>query len=91
MNVSGETIQGRVCSAVDNNKIIAGDIDSISSLLPGTTLCYDVIPVEKQSLFPATDEPQLVRARIRVMGDGSTLNSGIAYFVVPPKRPDVIN
>ena len=91
LNVSGDTIQGHVCNAIDKSKIIEGDIDSISSLLPGTTLCYDVIPVETQSVFPSTNEPQLIRARIRVMGDGSTLNSGIAYFVVPPKRPDIIN
>ncbi|MBQ9395798.1 MAG: hypothetical protein IJU23_09845 [Proteobacteria bacterium] len=81
----GETVQNRVCATITNTLTnTATKYPGISNLLPGTVVCYDVIPVASQSIFPATTEPQVFKARVKVSGDGSVLNSGIAYFLVPP-------
>ena len=82
VNVTDAEVDGRVCTKVSN--IVTGQFEGIKKLDPGTSVCYDVIPVEHQSIFPPKSEPQLLKAKIEVMGDGSVLNSGIAYFVVPP-------
>ncbi len=81
----GETVQNRVCAKITNTLTNTNTkYPGISKLLPGTVVCYDVIPVASQSIFPATAEPQVFKARVKVSGDGSVLNSGIAYFLVPP-------
>ncbi|MBQ9244287.1 MAG: hypothetical protein IJ165_13900 [Proteobacteria bacterium] len=83
VNITDSEVQGRTCTKVSG---ISGDtFQSIEKLAPGTSVCFDVIPVDYQELFPPTNEPQVIKARIKVMGDGSTLNSGIAYFLVPPE------
>ncbi len=79
----GGTVQGRVCAKI-NNKIVTGKYQGIEALIPRTVVCYDVVAVDYQSVFPATEEPQVIKARVKVLGDGSVLNSGIAYFLVPP-------
>ena len=79
-------VDGRVCTQIDNSKIVkTTEYQGISKLTPGTSVCYDVIPVNKQSIFPSENIVQVKKARVKVMGDGSVLNSGIAYFVIPPK------
>lgn len=85
LNTSGDEVQGRLCTKITNTVSPSGKLPGIKDLLPGTSVCYDVIPVQNQSIFPATNEPQVVQARIKVLGDGSVLNSGIAYFLIPPK------
>lgn len=85
LNTSGDKVQGRLCTKITNTVSPSGNLPGIKDLLPGTSVCYDVIPVQNQSIFPATNEPQVVQARIKVLGDGSVLNSGIAYFLIPPK------
>lgn len=82
VNITDEEVDGRICTKVSN--IVSGQFEGIQKLAPGTSVCYDVIPVDHQSIFPPKPEPQLLKAKIEVMGDGSVLNSGIAYFVVPP-------
>ena len=82
VNVTDAEVDGRVCTKVSN--IVSGKFEGIKKLDPGTSVCYDVIPVDHQTVFPPKEEPQLLKAKIEVMGDGSVLNSGIAYFVVPP-------
>ncbi|MBQ9244290.1 MAG: hypothetical protein IJ165_13915 [Proteobacteria bacterium] len=82
VNVTDEEVQGRACTKVPN--ISGEDFQSIGALHPGTSVCYDVIPLDYQDVIRPTSEPQVVRAKIKVMGDGSTLNSGIAYFLIPP-------
>ncbi len=89
VNVAGnEVVQNRNCAVIDNTITKNGKTEGISRLKPGTVVCYDVIPVESQSIFPAKAEPQLLKARVKVKGDESTLNSGVAYFVVPPVIPE---
>lgn len=82
VNVTDSEVQGRACTKVLN--IGGEDFQTIGALQPGTSVCYDVIPLDYQEVIKPTKEPQVVRAKIKVMGDGSTLNSGIAYFLIPP-------
>ena len=87
VNITDEEIQGKPCTKVEG---ISGEpFESIALLKPGTSVCYDVIPEDFQKVFPPTDKPQVKRAKIKVMGDGSTLNSGIAYFLIPPGKQEV--
>ncbi|MBQ9817123.1 MAG: hypothetical protein IJM59_06655 [Proteobacteria bacterium] len=83
----GGVVQGRNCAKI-TNQIVTGKYQGIKSLNPGTVVCYDVVAVDNQSIFPAKDDPQVLKARIKVLGDGSVLNSGIAYFLVPPLIKD---
>ncbi|MBR4986867.1 MAG: hypothetical protein IKY83_14130 [Proteobacteria bacterium] len=83
VNVTDEAVQGRSCTKVQG--ISNETFPSIDKIAPGTSICFDVIPVDNQELFKPTEEPQVVKAKIKIMGDGSTLNSGIAYFLIPPK------
>ncbi len=85
----GDIVQNRRCAKITNTITDSGSITpGISQLTPGTVVCYDVIPVENQSIFPAKDEPQVFKARVKLSGDGSVLNSGVAYFLVPPVIED---
>ena len=82
----GKEVQGRICTSVTGDA--KAPFEGIAALPPGTTVCYDVIPVDNQTLFKPTEEPLVLKARIKILGDGSVLNSGIAYFVVPPVYED---
>ena len=82
VNISEETIDNRKCNKVTG--INGTNFQGINKLQPGISVCYDVIPVNKQKVFPAQTTVQVKKARIKVMGDGSVLNSGVAYFVIPP-------
>jgi hypothetical protein len=85
VNVTAGEVQGRQCTVITEDNInSATKFQGIKKLAPGTSVCYDVIPVNKQSIFKATEEVQLLKARVRVLGDGSVLNSGVAYFLIPP-------
>ena len=87
VNITDEEILGRPCTKVEG---ISGEpFEKIARLTPGKSVCFDVIPADFQKIFPGTDRPQLKRAKIKVMGDGSTLNSGIAYFLIPPDKQEV--
>ena len=85
LNTSGDKVQGRLCTKITNTVSPSGNLPGIKDLLPGTSVCFDVVPVQNQSIFQATSEPQVVQAEIKVLGDGSVLNSGIVYFLIPPK------
>ncbi len=61
-----------------------GAPDAFPSLLPGTPVCWDVIPRENDRV-PPTSWPQVFRARIVVRGDGSILDQRAVYFLVPPR------
>ena len=83
VNVTDDVVQGRSCTKVQG--ISDESFPSIEKIAPGTSICFDVIPVDNQELFPPTEEPQIVKAKVKIMGDGSMLNSGIAYFLIPPE------
>jgi hypothetical protein len=61
-----------------------GVLDTFVGVLPGTQVCFDVIP-KTNDFVEATDDPQLYRATIVVMGDGITeLDERDVFFLVPP-------
>lgn len=62
-----------------------GHPDAFPRVLPGTPLCWDVVPRENRSVSP-TDAPQLFHARITISGDGSPLDARDVYFLVPARR-----
>jgi hypothetical protein len=58
--------------------------DRYLNVLPGTPVCWKLVP-KSNTTVPATDEPQLYRARVDVYGDGVTiLDTRDVFFVVPP-------
>lgn len=61
-----------------------GFSDAFAAVLPGTPVCWDVIPAQNDTVEPST-EPLVFRARLTVRGDGSPLDSRIVYFLVPPR------
>ena len=63
-----------------------GHDDAFPSLLPGTPVCWDVVPLRNDTVEPTTD-PLVFRARLTVSGDGSPLDSRTIYFLVPPFIP----
>jgi hypothetical protein len=47
-------------------------------------VCFDIYP-ERNMTVPATDEPQVFKAYVDVIGDGITvLDTRDVYFLVPP-------
>ena len=84
--------QGRKCAKITNtitekiNELTGAKYQGVKELLPNIVLCYDVVPVQKQEKFkPDPKVPKIYKARVKVLGDGSVLNSGVAYFLVPPE------
>ena len=90
VNTSESTVNNRVCTKIDATKIGSQQYPTINGMKPSTTLCFDVIPVENQEVIAPQADPKVYRARINVLGNGSVLNSGIAYFLVPSKISQTI-
>ncbi len=93
VHITGGQAQGKNCFNVPSGKIEAGTFQGIHQIAPieitdGFSVCYDVIPVQNQTLFVPDAKPVVKKARITIKGDGSPLNSGIAYFLIPPKIED---
>ena len=94
INTSGIVeAQGRKCSTIDASKVDKTNpqFEGVKELIPKVdnkkvVLCYDVIPVDNQSIFKPDDKvPKIYKARVKITGDDSVLNSGVAYFLVPPE------
>lgn len=81
------TAGGR-CSAIASTEDTDDDghPDAFPSVLPGTPVCWDVVPRRNETVNPTT-EPQVFRARLTVSGDGSPLDARTVYFLVPPFIP----
>jgi len=82
VNVGG----GGGCTAVTPTADTDGDgrDDSFPELLPGTSVCWDVVPVMNTVQEPGPS-PLVYVARLTVYGDGSPLDSRLVYFLVPPR------
>jgi len=79
--VSGLVVEDRSGSGVP---------DTFVKVMPGTQVCFDVIPKSNTTVKP-TAEPQLFQAHVTVIGDNVTeLDTRTIYFLVPPEIPDVI-
>ncbi len=78
-------ISGGRCSAVRPIEDTDGDghDDTFPALLPGTPVCWRVVPARNDSIAP-TGVPQVFRARLTVYGDDSPLDARIVYFLIPP-------
>jgi hypothetical protein len=64
-----------------------GTPDMFLDVLPGTPVCFDIIPAENESVPPEAI-PKVYRAYVDVVGDGVTvLDTRIIYFLVPPSVP----
>jgi hypothetical protein len=88
-NTSGATVMGRVCTvglATDDSDG-DGSPDYFPTVFPGTSVCWDIVPRSNLGV-PATEDAQLFRATIRVIGDLFTpLDARRIYFLVPPVIP----
>ncbi len=85
-------VSGGACTPVapttdlDND----GKKDAFPSLQPGKQVCWDLHPVAKNTTVMPTDAPQLYRATLTVSGDGSPLDSRDVYFLIPPKKIEIM-
>ncbi|MEM7447556.1 MAG: hypothetical protein AAF355_04880 [Myxococcota bacterium] len=62
-----------------------GHNDTFPAVRAGTLVCWDLIPAVNTTVRP-TEEPQLVRARVNVLGDGEILlDSRVIFFLIPPE------
>jgi len=88
VNVSG---QGNCTNVSPTADVLGPDgyDDAFPELLPGTPVCWDVVPVVQNTTVEATDEPQIFKATLTVLGDGSPLDSRDIFFLVPPKPPQI--
>jgi hypothetical protein len=65
-------------------------LDTFVGILPGTPVCFDITP-RMNDIIEATEEPQVFKAYIDVVGDGITvLDSRDVYFLIPPHIDDTI-
>ncbi|MBI5499101.1 MAG: hypothetical protein HY907_02590 [Deltaproteobacteria bacterium] len=91
-NVSGASVWDpatsttRVCTTLGTGDSDGdGHPDYFPSLLPGTSVCWD-IHVKRNVTIAATADAQIYRATINVIGDLFTpLDSRDIYFLVPPE------
>lgn len=61
-----------------------GNDDAFSSLTPGTSVCWDVVPIMNDIQEPAL-APLVYEAELTVFGDGSPLDSRKIFFLIPPR------
>jgi hypothetical protein len=62
--------------------------DVFTGVEPGTPVCFDITPVQQNMDLPATDETQVFKAFVDVIGESvTTLDTREVYFVVPPEDP----
>ncbi|MBN1772952.1 MAG: hypothetical protein JXB32_16910 [Deltaproteobacteria bacterium] len=88
-NTSGATVMGRVCTAglATTDGDGDGHPDYFPTVFPGTSVCWDIVPKSNVTV-PATEDPQIFRAIIDVIGDGYTpLDQRDVFFLVPPVIP----
>jgi hypothetical protein len=64
-----------------------GTADMFVDVLPGTPVCFDIIPAQNESVPPQAI-PKVYQAYVDVIGDGVTvLDTRVIYFLVPPSVP----
>ena len=88
-NTSGATVMGRVCTSglTTGDDDLDGHPDYFPTVFPGTSVCWDIVAKSNVSV-PATENAQIFRAIIDVIGDGYTpLDQRDVFFLVPPVIP----
>ena len=77
---------GGSCSARMPLEDLDGDgrDDTFGAVSPGSSVCWDVVPVLNSIQEPATS-PLVYQAKLRVSGDASPLDERTVFFLVPPR------
>jgi Cys-rich repeat protein len=77
------------CTMVSPTEDTDGDghDDAFPSILPGTPVCWDVIPLMNTTVMPDIS-PLVYKARLTVRADGSPVDSRLVFFLIPPMIPD---
>ncbi len=88
-NPMGNRVRG--CQArVAEDRDMDGVLDTFPNVRTDDRVCFDVYPRMNTTVM-RTDDPQLFRATVAVIGDGFTeLDSRDVYFLVPPRPPEII-
>ncbi len=84
VNTSGSPA---ACTAVSPTEDTDGDghDDAFPALLPGTSVCWDVVPIAVNEIQEPSSSPLVYKARLTVRGDGSPLDDRVVFFLVPPR------
>ena len=89
-NVVGGVADPRDPELVCASGLLASDMDddgypdTFPDLVPGTIVCFDIIPEMNTTVEP-TGDPQIFKAAVDVIGDGVTvLDTREVFFLVPP-------
>jgi len=88
-NPMGNRVRG--CQArVAEDRNMDGVLDTFPNVRTDDRVCFDVYPRQNDTVM-RTDEPQLFRATVAVIGDGFTeLDSRQVFFLVPPEPPEIV-
>ena len=82
VNVSGMGACTAVAPTTDRDA--DGHDDTFPALRPGTSVCWDVVPVMNDIQEPA-DSPLVYKARLTVRANGSPVDSRLVFFLIPPR------
>jgi hypothetical protein len=85
-NIAGDAARG--CAALPGADMNGDGVnETFPNVRAGTRVCFDIVTKTNALVMP-TEDPQLFRAEIRVIGDGFTeLDRRTVYFLVPPVPP----
>jgi len=85
-HLEANTSGGR-CSMVPTEDIPAPSIarHAFPSVIPGTPVCFDVVPVATNTTVMPEASPLVFEAELTIYGDGSPLDSRRVFFLVPPE------
>ena len=63
---------------------VDGHDDAFPRLVPGTSVCWDVVPIMNDIQEPALT-PLVYKARLTVRANGSPVDSRLIFFLIPPR------
>ncbi len=88
-NPMGSRVRG--CQArVAEDRDMDGVLETFPNVRTDDRVCFDIIPRQNDTVM-RTDQPQLFRATVAVIGDGFTeLDSRRVFFLVPPRPPEIV-
>ncbi len=89
VNISGTGNCSTVADVADTDADTRPD--AFPTLRPGTPVCWDVHPIESNTMVQATNSPLVFIAKLTVNGDGSPLDSRNVFFLVPPQFDQIVD
>ncbi len=84
VNTSGMPAACSAASPTEDTNADGHD-DAFPALLPGTSVCWDVVPIAVNEIQEPSASPLVYKARLTVKGDGSPLDDRVVFFLVPPR------